>query len=325
MPINEKQLMTDLMRHLRSARGARRAHHARHHQSHAAQLAALRAARVKIVGRRDVRRAQHDNRKAIEHYGNSAVIGAFRASKNQSQHIARGISQHISTRPPSAHERNICTSGIPFTQEALDPAAAFAITRAEGVYLYTADGRRLIDGISSWWVNLHGHGHPAIVAAIAEQARKLDHVLLAGFTHDASRRTCATAAQTCCRRASITFSFPTTARRPWKWRSKWPCSIGRISASREKNRIVALEHAYHGDTAGAMSVGADSSFTDAFSDCAFRSTAFHAAYCYRCPVGKTRATCDIDCLRKTRAPARGRSTARSPRSSSSRCCRAPAA
>src|SRR5690242_21755293 len=72
----------------------------------------------------------------------------------------------------------------PFTQEALDPLP-LRIVKAEGVYLYTADGRRLIDGISSWWVNIHGHGHPAIVSAIAEQAAKVDHVLLAGFTHDA--------------------------------------------------------------------------------------------------------------------------------------------
>src|SRR6202453_2795261 len=72
----------------------------------------------------------------------------------------------------------------PFTQEALDPPPV-RITRAEGVHLYTDDGRSLIDGISSWWVNLHGHGHPAIVSAIAEQAAKVDHILLAGFTHDA--------------------------------------------------------------------------------------------------------------------------------------------
>ncbi len=73
----------------------------------------------------------------------------------------------------------------PFTQEALDPPP-MRIAKAEGAYLYTDDGRRLIDGISSWWVNIHGHGHPAIIAAIAAQAARIDHVLLAGFTHDAA-------------------------------------------------------------------------------------------------------------------------------------------
>ena len=71
----------------------------------------------------------------------------------------------------------------PFTQEALDPPP-IRIASAQGAYLYTDDGRRLIDGISSWWVNIHGHCHPAIMDAIAEQTKKLDHVLLAGFTHE---------------------------------------------------------------------------------------------------------------------------------------------
>ena len=73
----------------------------------------------------------------------------------------------------------------PFTQEALDPKP-IAIERGEGVYLYTRDGRKLIDAISSWWVNIHGHAHPLIAEAIAEQARKLEHVVFAGFTHDAA-------------------------------------------------------------------------------------------------------------------------------------------
>src|SRR5438094_7997477 len=60
------------------------------------------------------------------------------------------------------------------------------VERAEGIYLCTKDGRRILDAISSWWVNLHGHANPRIAAAIAEQARKLEHVILAGFTHDAA-------------------------------------------------------------------------------------------------------------------------------------------
>src|SRR5260370_13428388 len=73
----------------------------------------------------------------------------------------------------------------PFTNTALDPPP-LQVEKAEGVYLYTADGRKIIDAISSWWVNLHGHANPRIAAAIAEQARKLEQVILAGFTHDAA-------------------------------------------------------------------------------------------------------------------------------------------
>ena len=72
----------------------------------------------------------------------------------------------------------------PFTQESLDPPP-LRVSRAEGAYIYLDDGRRLIDAISSWWVSIHGHCHPVIMSAIAEQTKKLDHVLLAGFTHEA--------------------------------------------------------------------------------------------------------------------------------------------
>src|SRR6201982_1058598 len=71
----------------------------------------------------------------------------------------------------------------PFTNSALDPAP-IEIERAEGVWLYAKDGRKILDAVSSWWVNLHGHANPRIAAAIAEQARKMEHVILAGFSHN---------------------------------------------------------------------------------------------------------------------------------------------
>src|ERR1700680_3610044 len=71
----------------------------------------------------------------------------------------------------------------PFTHEGADPAP-LRIRRGEGVFLETEDGCQILDAISSWWVNLHGHSHPAIAAAIAEQAARLEHVLFAGFSHE---------------------------------------------------------------------------------------------------------------------------------------------
>ncbi|MBN9282306.1 MAG: aminotransferase class III-fold pyridoxal phosphate-dependent enzyme, partial [Hyphomicrobium denitrificans] len=69
----------------------------------------------------------------------------------------------------------------PFTQHGLEPNM-LAIARADGAWLETADGRRIFDGVSSWWVITHGHRHPKIVRAIQEQAGKLDQVIFAGFT-----------------------------------------------------------------------------------------------------------------------------------------------
>lgn len=70
----------------------------------------------------------------------------------------------------------------PFSQEGSDPPP-LRVRRAEGAYLELEDGRRILDAISSWWVNLHGHAHPAIAEAIARQSRELEHVIFAGFTH----------------------------------------------------------------------------------------------------------------------------------------------
>src|SRR5260370_15188568 len=71
----------------------------------------------------------------------------------------------------------------PFTHDGDDPAP-LVIRRGHGVFLETQDGRRILDAISSWWVNLHGHSHPAIADAIAQQAARLEHVLFAGFSHE---------------------------------------------------------------------------------------------------------------------------------------------
>ena len=71
----------------------------------------------------------------------------------------------------------------PFTQHALMPPPPI-VTRAEGAWLETSDGKRILDAISSWWVVTHGHRHPHIVSAIKEQADKLDQVIFAGHTHE---------------------------------------------------------------------------------------------------------------------------------------------
>ena len=184
----------------------------------------------------------------------------------------------------------------PFTQSALDPAP-ITIARASGVYLYTSDGRRLIDGISSWWVNIHGHGHPAITEAIAAQAAKIDHVLLAGFTHEAAENLTHKLRKFLPPELNHLFfsdDGSTAVEVALKIAVQYWANVGRP----EKKSIVALEHAYHGDTVGAMSVGAESAFTEPFRSLLFPVHRVHSAYCYRCPVGKQRASCSIDCVER---------------------------
>lgn len=182
----------------------------------------------------------------------------------------------------------------PFTQTHLDPDP-LRVVSAQGTYLYTEDGRKIIDAISSWWVNLHGHCHPQIVSAVAEQAAKLDHVLLAGFSHPSVEQLTEKLRNII--PSALTHIFysddgSTAVEVALKLAVQYWQNLGRT----EKREIVALEHAYHGDTAGAMSVSADSGFTSPFSRFRFPVQRVHTAYCLRCPVGKERASCQIDCV-----------------------------
>lgn len=182
----------------------------------------------------------------------------------------------------------------PFTQDALEPAP-IPIERAEGVYLYTPDGRRILDAISSWWVNLHGHAHPLIAEAIAQQARKLEQVIFAGFTHGPAEELAERLRKVLPRDLEHIF-FSDDGSTAVEVALKMAMQFWWNQGNRDKRRFVALDHAYHGDTAGAMSVGEDSSFVAAFDSLRFPVYRVPSAYCYRCPVGKKRETCDIECV-----------------------------
>jgi adenosylmethionine---8-amino-7-oxononanoate aminotransferase len=182
----------------------------------------------------------------------------------------------------------------PFTNSAVDPPP-IEIERAEGVWLYAKDGRKIIDAVSSWWVNLHGHANERIAAAIAEQARKMEHVILAGFTHQPAEELASRLRGWVA--PDLTHLFfsddgSTAVEVALKLAVQHFSNKGRS----EKSEIVALQHGYHGDTAGAMSVSDDSPFTDPFRTMRYPVHRVHSAYCHRCPVGLRRESCHIECV-----------------------------
>ncbi len=136
------------------------------------------------------------------------------------------------------------------------------VQKAEGPYLYTDDGRKILDAISSWWVNLHGHSHPHIQKAIAHQASELEHVIFAGFTHQ----------------PAITLAESLLKILPGNFERIFYSDNGSTAVEvalklafqywenrgEKRNRVIALDGAYHGDTFGAMSVGERSVFTKPF-------------------------------------------------------------
>jgi adenosylmethionine-8-amino-7-oxononanoate aminotransferase len=173
----------------------------------------------------------------------------------------------------------------PFTNSALDPAP-IPIERAEGVWLYTKDGRKIIDAISSWWVNLHGHANPRIAEAIADQARKMEHVIFAGFTHEPAERLAEGLRKWVAWELTQLFfsdDGSTAVEVALKIAVQHFSNLGRP----EKKEIVALEHGYHGDTAGAMSASDDSPFTDPFRSMRFPVHRVPSPYLYRRPAGMT--------------------------------------
>jgi adenosylmethionine---8-amino-7-oxononanoate aminotransferase len=182
----------------------------------------------------------------------------------------------------------------PYTQmRGLEPP--LEIVRGEGAWLEASDGRRYLDAISSWWVTLHGHAHPRIAAAIGRQAAQLEQVILAGCTHPPAERL----AQRLTAIAPagldhVFYSDDGSTAVEVALKMALQCQQQRGETRRRK--IVALEHAYHGDTWGAMAVSATSAFTAAFADSLFAVARTPTAYCHHCPVGKTRTSCSIDCL-----------------------------
>ncbi len=156
----------------------------------------------------------------------------------------------------------------PFTQHALQPEMR-KIAAAKGAWLEAADGARIFDGISSWWVVTHGHNHPRIVEAIQDQAARLNQVIFAGFTHqpaeELARRLIALAPAGLAH-AFFSDSGSTSVEVALKM------ALGYFRNRGEPRfRIVALEHGYHGDTIGCMSVGARGVFNAPYEPLLFEA------------------------------------------------------
>jgi adenosylmethionine---8-amino-7-oxononanoate aminotransferase len=184
----------------------------------------------------------------------------------------------------------------PFTQEGVEPPPP-VIRRAQGVYLETCDGRRILDAISSWWVNLHGHAHPAIAEAIAGQAARLEQVLFAGFSHEPADELAERLGRIIPVPLRHVF-FSDDGSTAVEVALKLAVQFWKICGRPAKHKIVALENAYHGDTFGAMSISDDSPFTAAFQPLRIPVLRTHSAYCAHCPVGLTRPSCHIECLNR---------------------------
>ena len=141
----------------------------------------------------------------------------------------------------------------PYTQHGIDHDP-LGVAAAEGALLRLADGRTLIDAISSWWCTLHGHGEPRLVEAIAQQAQTLDQVLFAGTTHEPAVRLAEELLAVAPPGLSRVF-YSDNGSTAVEVALKMAVHFWQHAGEPQRRVFVALDGSYHGDTFGAMSVG----------------------------------------------------------------------
>jgi adenosylmethionine---8-amino-7-oxononanoate aminotransferase len=176
------------------------------------------------------------------------------------------------------------------------------IDRGRGPYVIDTEGRRYLDAVSSIWVNLHGHRHPKLDAALRRQLNKIAHSTMLGLSNPPAielARELVRLAPQGLSRVFYSDDGSTAVEVALKmavqyWRQRQP-------PAGPKQTFLHLEFSYHGDTLGAMSVGGVELFTAPFRPLLHRTLAAEAPYCYRCPLALTYPSCALRCTESVEA------------------------
>lgn len=171
------------------------------------------------------------------------------------------------------------------------------IERGKGPYLIDTEGHRYLDGVSSIWVNVHGHRHPVLDRALRMQLRNIAHSTLLGLSNPPAielARELVRLAPPGLARVFFSDDGSTAVEVALKmavqyWQQRSP-------QAGPKRTFLHLGHAYHGDTVGAMSVGNIQLFHDRFKPLLFPTLTADPPYCYRCPMKLSYPSCAMACL-----------------------------
>lgn len=170
------------------------------------------------------------------------------------------------------------------------------IVRGEGNYLIDSKGRKYFDGVSSLWVNIHGHNHPLLNKAIVEQMKKISHSTYLGLAHEAGSKFSKALVSflpsplsriffsdngSCAVEVALKMSF-----QYWKCRGE------------ERVYFLSLNNAYHGDTLGAVGAGGIALFHGIFGPIVVKSIKAPSPYCYRCELNLKRENCELECAQR---------------------------
>ena len=184
----------------------------------------------------------------------------------------------------------------PFTQmKDYENEEPIIIDRGKGIYLWDLKGNRYIDGISSWWVNTLGHSNERLNNAIRNQLDRIEHVLLAGFTHKPAIELAERLIGITPHELTKVF-YSDNGSTAVEVALKMAYQYWMQSGKPEKSKFVALKNSYHGDTIGAVSVGGVDLYHRIYKPLLFETFQAESPYCYRCPYGKDKENCSINCL-----------------------------
>jgi adenosylmethionine-8-amino-7-oxononanoate transaminase/dethiobiotin synthase len=184
----------------------------------------------------------------------------------------------------------------PFTQmrEWMDGDVTI-IGSARGVTLRGVDGAQWLDGHSSYWCNVHGHGDPAMNRALRRQIGKVSHSTFLGLSHPPAAEL-AEKLITLAPKGLERVFYSDNGSTAVEVAIKMSCQYWRqTEPDGQRDRFIALDGAYHGDTIGAVSVGGIDLYHAVFKSLLFGAVKVPPPYCYRCPLGKTHPDCRLAC------------------------------
>lgn len=176
-----------------------------------------------------------------------------------------------------------------------DGTEPIIIEQGKGIYVWDDKGNKYIDAVSSWWVNTLGHSNDRLNAALLEQAKKIEHILLAGFSHKPAIELA---------EKLIEISAPSFTKVFYSDNGSTAVEVALKMAYQywyqtghpEKQKFVAMSDSYHGDTLGSVSVGGISLYKKIFKPMVFDTIQVPAPYCYRCPKNCKQGSCSIECI-----------------------------
>ena len=169
------------------------------------------------------------------------------------------------------------------------------VERADGVYLFDRQGKRYLDAISSWWVNLLGHNHPRLNAALNSQLEKMAHVMFAGITHQPAIDLASSLIKASAENLSKVF-FSDNGSTSVEVALKMSLQYWQQTGKENKTRFIYLKGGYHGETLGALSVCGLDIFRNKFEKVLLDNIEVEGPDCFRCPYGLNRDSCSAECF-----------------------------